>query len=363
MRVTRPRGGRRAPRALTGIVAVAALTLLSACGSGDPAPSPSPSPSPTATPTPTPTPSPTPTPTAWPLTGVSTTAYVDRPALAVKVENSSAGRPQAGIAAADIVWEEVVEGGITRFVVVFHSTLPPEVGPVRSVRPMDPAITAPLHGLVAFSGGQSAFVQAISAAGLQAISFDAGAAGFARTKARKAPHNVMGTPQALLDQADADHRAAPPAQFGYAPAGEAASAAATGAPAAGIALRISGSSKPRWTWSASDGAWLRSEGTKDAVDAAGTRLRATNVVVLRVDVKNTKYRDAAGSAVPETILTGASGDAMVAAGGKTLAARWAKAGVGDPVVLTTADGAPVLLAPGTTWVELVPNGTGSVATS
>jgi hypothetical protein len=43
-------------------------------------------------------------------------------------------------------------------------------------------------------------------------------------------------------------------------------------------------------------------------------------------------------------------------------ATWSKNGPADPVVLTAADGSAVTLAPGTTWVELVPNGTGAVAT-
>ena len=90
-----------------------------------------------------------------------------RPALAIKVENSGEARPQTGLDQADVVWEQVVEGGISRFVAVYQSQVPAEVGPIRSVRPMDPAIAAPLHGLIAFSGGQPQFVQDLKNAGLQ----------------------------------------------------------------------------------------------------------------------------------------------------------------------------------------------------
>src|SRR3712207_2257043 len=85
----------------------------------------------------------------WPLTGVESEedADVDRPALAVKIENSVQARPQTGLGDADVVWEEVVEGGIARYVAVYHSSFPEQVGPVRSVRPMDAAIAAPLRGL------------------------------------------------------------------------------------------------------------------------------------------------------------------------------------------------------------------------
>jgi hypothetical protein len=65
--------------------------------------------------------------------------------------------------------------------------------------------------------------------------------------------------------------------------------------------------------------------------------------------------------VPETQLIG-SGPALVAVGGTAVTATWSKASLADPVVLTGPDGAVVRLAPGSTWVELMPTGTGSVAT-
>jgi DUF3048 family protein len=298
---------------------------------------------------------------AWPLTGVPADATADRPALAVKIENSVDARPQTGLGAADMVWEQVVEGGITRFVAVYHSDLPPEVGPVRSIRPMDPAIAAPLGGLLAFSGGVQTYVTAAQDAGLQVLSQDSAADGFHRTTTRAAPHNVYAVPQTLVDQADAAHRASPGTPFDHPEDGEQPTAVAAGRPTATLDLTLSGVSHPRWTWSDADGRWLRSEGSTPAVEADGRRIGATNVVVLRVDVVATEARDPAGNPVPETILTG-TGRALVASGGHTVEATWSKPGTGDRVTLTGPDSAPVTLAPGTTWVELVPNGIGAVAT-
>jgi hypothetical protein len=240
-------------------------------------------------------------PGAWPLTGVDAAgADMARPALAVKVENSSAARPQTGLNAADVVWEQVVEGGISRFVAVYHSTLPPTLGPVRSVRPMDPPIAAPLHGLLAFSGGQEPFIDAARAAGLQVVQPETGP-GFSRVGDRVAPHNTYVDPAALLAQADDAHRAPPPAQFGL---GADPTAVAEGTPATELDLELSAIAEPRWTWSANDAAWLRSEGAAPAVEADGARLRTTNVVVLRVDVVDTAFTDSAGTAVPETVMVG-----------------------------------------------------------
>jgi hypothetical protein len=235
----------------------------------------------------------------WPLTGLESSTPIDHPALAVKIENSVDARPQTGLGAADLVWEEVVQGGITRYVAVYHSTLPPEVGPVRSIRAVDPSIAAPLHGLFAFSGGQQAYIGGAAAAGLQLLSNDAGGA-----------------------------------QFDVAAAGGQPTTATAGTPVTSLQLTLSGASHPRWTWSEPDGRWLRAEGSTPAVEADGTPLRATDVVVLRVDVVPTSARDPAGNLVPATVT--------------------------DRMGLTGSDGNPVLLAPGNTWVELVPNGTGAV---
>lgn len=349
-----------ASRRRLGVAVVLVLLAAVACSRTAPPTTSTPSASSTSL-APTTTPPPPPPPVLWPLTGVPATGPITRPALAVKIENSIDARPQTGLNAADMVWEEVVEGGITRYVAVYHSQVPPTIGPVRSVRPMDPAIAAPLHGLFAFSGGQRQYVDAVAAAGLQVLSMDAGAAGFYRVNVRRAPHNVYATPQVLWNQADAAHRAAPPPQFVFAPAGQQPTAVTAGTPTALLRLTLSGVSHPRWTWSQPDGAWLRSEGGTPAVEAPGGRLRATNVVVLRVAVVNTSARDPAGNPVPETRMIG-SGPALVASGGRTVAATWSKGSVTAPVALTGADGSAVTLAPGTTWVELVPTGTGSVVT-
>src|SRR4051812_22578053 len=207
----RPRPKRRARKGsvlLPGAVILVACLIFAACTTTKPKAAPRATGTTTAsTPAPTTTPPPPPAPVVWPLTGVPTTALVNRPALAVKIENSIDARPQTGLNAADMVWEEVVEGGITRYVAVFNSTIPPEIGPVRSVRPMDPAIAVPLHGVLAFSGGAGWILNLVKQSGAQTLSQDAGNAGFYRSRARSAPHNVYATPQTLINQADAAHSA------------------------------------------------------------------------------------------------------------------------------------------------------------
>jgi hypothetical protein len=142
---------RRLPRLFVALAAP--LLLLAGCSAGgdsavstsaSPSPSPttkaSPSPLPTPTPSPTPEPPPPtpepppPPPPTDPLTGGD---VVDGPVIAVKIDNTSSGLPQYGVSDADIVYVEQVEGGLTRLMAIFHTTLPGEVGAVRSVRSTD----------------------------------------------------------------------------------------------------------------------------------------------------------------------------------------------------------------------------------
>lgn len=296
-------------------------------------------------------------PPTWPLTGIEG-EIAERPALAIKIETTSPARPQTGLEAADMVWEEMIEGGQTRLNAIFHSSIPEEVGPIRSVRPMDAGIAAPLGGIIVFSGGQGPFVQQMRDAGLQVMSNDEGAPGMYRVSFRRAPYNVYGDPNVFLANANDSRNTTPPQQFVFAETADRATAATAGTPATTVTARFP-ATRSAWTWDGSR--WLRSQdGTAHTV-ASGAQLGADNVVVLRVDLVDTGTTDAAGATVYETVMVD-SGEALVATGGRTVSATWSKTGVADPVVLTGADGVPVRLAPGVTWIELVP-GTGLVEVS
>lgn len=295
-------------------------------------------------------------PLTWPLTGVTTSEVADRPAMSVKIENSSAARPQTGLESADVVWEEMVEGGITRYNAVFHSQIPDVVGPIRSLRPMDAAISAPFGGLFVFSGGQPQFVSQVASTGVTMLSHDGGDAGFYRTGDRVAPHNVYGDTDAFL--AAGEGQGPPPEQFQFARNPEDATAL-TGEETSRISVNFPAAT-PGWDW---DGEiWQRTEDGQAATTTDGGQISAVNVVVLRVQVRNSGARDPGGNPVPETILTG-SGEATVFVGGHRIEATWDKPEVSSVLTLTTAEGDPVLLAPGNVWVELVPASGSSVSVS
>jgi hypothetical protein len=323
----------------TGLALAAGLALaLSGCV-GAPMPVPSPSYTPTyITPPPM---------TLTPLTGQPVPAgSVAGPSLAAKIDNHVAARPQVGLEHTDLVFEELVEGGLTRYVAVWQSDVPAEIGPIRSIRPMDPDIISPLGGIVAYSGGQDRFVQAMKATGVyNAIHGQADTADVMyRTDTKEAPHNVLvRAPELIALHADL---APPPQQFAFAPDLATSSAVRDGTPYTSIALRFGAPSTPSWAFDPASGTYLRSQAGAADVDTAGVQLDADNVIVLRVPVGN-------DGGVPKTELVG-SGEAWVSSGGSSLSGVWTKDSATGLIRLVDADGDVIRLAPGNSWIELVP---------
>jgi hypothetical protein len=120
--------------------------------------------------------------------------------------------------------------------------------------------------------------------------------------------------------------------------------------------------KPNWAYDAGTGLWYRSEGNKAAVNADGNQLSAMNVIALKMKIQTLGNVDAAGTHVPETLTVG-SGEGIVATGGAVVNVTWSRSSEYDPIKLTTATGEEVVLAPGNTWLELVPADSGSYTAS
>jgi hypothetical protein len=285
-----------------------------------------------------------------PLTGeVVEVGSATAPAFAAKIDNHPDARPQVGLDRADVVWEILVEGGLTRYIAVWQSDIPDEIGPIRSVRPVDPSIVAPQGGIIAYSGGQSRFVVAMQ----QAPVYNAihGQRDTADTMFRgqnaPAPHNVLVRATQIVAEQSA--LPAPPQQFAFAESIAAATATKEGAATTRIDLRIGGSATPAWVWSADQQSFLRyMTGGRPDVATGGAQLTAVNVVTLRVSVQVIQ-------SIPTVNLIG-QGEAWVSTGGATVPATWIKSSLTDPIRLIDANGVAVRLAPGNTWVELVPLG-------
>lgn len=305
---------------------------------------------------PAPSPPPDPRPAvAWPLTGLDATgasaAELARPAISIKIENTEAARPQTNIEHADVIFEENVEYGISRFIAVFQSDYPEEVGPIRSMRPMDRNIMGSLGGPLVFSGAQQRFISQARESGITLIAQDVGSYGFFRTSDKPAPHNLHGYLAEFQKQAG--DAVAPAAQWAFAYPATMASAAVNGKETSKIDIRFSSYSHPHWDWADDSSLWMRYEYDSPHKVVSGEQLSATNVIILYVTVRMTGHVPG-GMSVPETLVAGKSGKGFVATDGKRIQVTWSKKGQFDPFVLVDGNGDAVSLAPGQTWFELVP---------
>jgi hypothetical protein len=292
-------------------------------------------------------------PVVAPLTGIVDESGVSarRPALSVKIDNAPKARPQAGLDVADLVFEEVVEGGVTRFIAVFHSAAPDEAGPVRSVRPMDPKIVSALGGLVAYSGGIPEYVSLMRKAPVQDVNIDVATSAYRWAKERTKPHNLMVHPAELWSRAEDKYSDPPPALFGYRAPGEAFGEA----DAPSLRIPYSNFASAAYAWDAGSGTWKRSQDGAPHLAASGAQIAPHNLVVQFVSTRKLGKVDASGHAVNESIVTG-EGEAWVLSGGRVTKGHWSKPDATSPTRYTDAAGNPVKLAPGRTWVHFAPVG-------
>jgi hypothetical protein len=219
-------------RTLSALLLSLAL-LAAACGGGKKAAKPTTT-STTAPPTTTTTAAGFPA-NAAPLTGLTANpALLGRVALVVKIDNAPKSRPQAGLNQADVVIEEKVEDGVTRFFTIFQSQDADPVGPVRSARTTDISLVTPLNRpLFAYAGTNATFQQLVNQAPLVDVGINKASDAYRRDPGRPAaPYNLMSATPKLFAKAPAGSKAPPPIftyRFNNAPLTAAGAAPASGA--------------------------------------------------------------------------------------------------------------------------------------
>jgi hypothetical protein len=141
-------------------------------------------------------------PFTYPLTGIGADIEITQRPLVILVENQAKARPQDGLHKADIVYEVLAEGEITRFVSVFHSQTADVIGPVRSLRPYFAQIAHGLDGLIVHAGWSQEGINYVNKYKLphfdQVYGDDAY---YWRDSSRKAPHNLYTKSELLYEGA------------------------------------------------------------------------------------------------------------------------------------------------------------------
>jgi len=277
---------------------------------------------------------------------------IGRAAVSVKIDNSPQGRPQSGLEKADVIFEEKVEGGVTRFIAVYHSQDADLVGPIRSLRTTDPAIVSALGGVFVFSDGVAKSLGRLKGAPVSTVSEREGAAPFTYPKGKVRPWATFGATSKLRKAGGSDQQ--PPALFSFLAEGE-AFAPAGAAPAAKATIDFGGRTSAGVEWDAASGKWLRLTNGAPHTLNDGSRLAFTNVIIQKTPYRAVGYNDSAGNKVDEAVVVG-SGDAIILVDGKQVKATWSKASATAPTTYTDLAGAPIKLKPGNTLVTLPPSG-------
>jgi hypothetical protein len=263
-----------------------------------------------------------------------------RPALTVKIDNlrDMGVRPQTGLDQADVVYEEVTEGGITRFAAVFQSQVPAEVGPIRSVRAIDPDLVAVIGGVFAYSGGAGPNVEKIQQAPVNAVDEDAAGDAMFRNDAKEAPHDLFGRPQALFDKGG--QPVPPPPLFEYLADGE----IFAGEAVASFRVGFGPGYAPNYTYDAATRTWKRDIDGVPFTMSNLAQIAPTNVIVQFTQYTGGGEGDVIGEGV-----------AWIFSDGKLVRGTWSRAAREEVIQYFDAADQPVKLIPGSTWIELLPN--------
>lgn len=272
--------------------------------------------------------------------------------FAVVIDNLTVARPQAGIAAAPLVIEAPVEGGITRLLAVYpEDAAVRRIGPVRSARPYFLDWTAEFDGLFVHVGGSPEALEKLESYDMRDLNEFFAGAFFSRDKSKSAPHNVF-TSTAQLAEADTkryEGRELPVvAGWRYkldAPEAERPESASLRVNYGDARMNVA------WTYDRATNDYVRAQGGREHRDEDGTAVRAKNVVVQYAKVV---VLDDVGR---RRITTVGEGDALIAVDGIAVSGTWRKDARDARTRFYDASGNQIRFNAGPTWIEVVPTGT------
>jgi hypothetical protein len=356
------------------------FTATSAAPTVTPTLTPTPTPANTATPTPAPpTPTPTPNPNLNPLTGiaVTNTAVLQRRPLEVVVNNSPVARPQYGLSKADIVFEYVMDGWeVTRFTAIYLGQEAERIGPVRSARLINLHL-APMFDAALVASGASIDVRWLlrNKGGFPYLDIDlddSSSTLYSTSIGTYWETRLQTSTAALRRWLQKENLDRPVTAKPFIFSSQVSSTTVT-TTASTVHIPYPPSSTVDWTYNAASAVYLRSVQGEPHTDAgSGAQIAATNVIIFYAPHETTSIvEDVVGSTAIKIGLSG-PGKCLVLRDGVATEGTWkwkapleaATIATGDtvvipksnstPVQLLGANGTPITLKPGATWVQVVP---------
>ncbi|MBA3291587.1 MAG: DUF3048 domain-containing protein [Actinobacteria bacterium] len=292
-------------------------------------------------------------PSTCPLTGEKpkNEDLIDRPAVAIKVENAPVAYPLSGLEDADIVYEELVEGGVTRFMAIYHCGDTPKAGPIRSARAVDPSIMIPTTRLLAFSGGNQGVLDDL--AENEIVQIDENKAGAAMQRVPReglaTEHTLYGDSSKLRRVGQEDFGDAPPGGLEF---GDLEGNGQTMA-ARNVTIEFSETTTVNYEFNGERYARFQQGGPFQS-EGHG-QIGVENVIVEEHTVNLSEVVDVTGTPSIEIADETGSGRATLFRNGRAIQGTWERESIDDVVVFKTRSGDDMVLAPGAVWIHLVPN--------
>ena len=357
------------------VVFVACAALLVTCSAPASTPSPSVDQGALVQPSPIPTVAATPNPNAtctgcWPLNGKPVrVGAVDKRPLLIKIDNVPQARPHYGITQADMVFEILVEGFVTRLAAVFQSQDPQTIGNIRSARLADRSLTPMVRGALVYSGTSTYEMPLIQGDAAQGKYIDLSAdytSGYYRVNFRPGPYNMFTSAsamrQALAAKGGEDPQTVPAWAFFADPKhDEMAGGMSSSTPATDIVIPYREDlSRVEYKYESQTrtyGRWQNSDGkpVRDIDGVNNQPIAAANVVIIQTEIWEVpQIVDAAGSHAHDMRLTG-TGTATIFRDGRREEATWSRAADTDAFSFKNATGDPIILDSGQTWVHVIPS--------
>lgn len=292
-----------------------------------------------------------------PLTGESLEEVTDLRPTAIMINNMVKAVPQCGISEADILYEIIAEGSVTRFMAIFHDLSDVDViGPVRSVRPYFVRVAQHYGAILASAGGSDEAYDLIDSLDYDYLNGIAGSGSYFyrddwRRENRGYEHSLMTTGEKLRKAAEkyGAETAMADVDYGFHFTAEAMT---TGEAANEITIWFySNGKKTTMTYDAETGLYAMSQHGAASVDANNDApLSFRNVLVLQAD---SRVKDKKGHL--EVQMTG-TGEGWYARDGKLIPIQWSRESNTDHYVYTDLEGNPVSFGVGKTYVAIVPGG-------
>ena len=289
----------------------------------------------------------------YPFTGEETDGDVGQRMIGVMVNNHPEARPQTGLSSADIVFEILAEGRITRFLALFQSDLPEVVGPVRSAREYYFNLADGYGALYVYHGAADFVNDMIANQGIDHMNgsnYDNDGHLFKRESFRKAPHNSYLQMNAVKEVADgkgyemtSDHEALPFLKEGEDVEGEPATAV-------DIVYSKRLHNQVSYKYDEDSGRYLRSSDGEPTVDLdTDEQVGVENLFIVET------YHEVIDDAGRRKVDMKSGGNAYLLMKGKVQHVEWKNE---DGRIIPVKDGKPVPFASGHTWINVIPTDPG-----